>query len=150
MSMVRKLVAVPAVPEADAEGTILLGRVLSREGDLFRVRYGGRDRLGACDPSVDPALIDLAIATGARVVIEDAFEPTIVGTLLTRRPVEVDRDGAVHVEATRFEVTADEALLKTRSAFLSLKADEVEIFGRRILSRARDVARILAAAIQLN
>lgn len=146
----RKLVAVASAPAADAEGTIRLARVFSRDGERFRVRYGGRDRLAACDPSVDPALIEMAMSAGARVVVEDGPEPSIVGTLLTHRPVELDRDGAVHVEATRFEVDAGEALLKTPSAFLLLKGDEVEIFARRILSRARDVARILAAAIQLN
>jgi hypothetical protein len=148
----RRLVAVPSAPQAvtAAEGGIRLARVVSRDGDRFRIRQGGGERLASCDASVDPALIETAIATGARVVVEDGPEPSIVGALATARSVLVDRDGGVRLSVERFEVTAEEALLKTRSAFLSLKGDEVEIFGRRILSRARELARILARAIQLD
>jgi hypothetical protein len=153
LSKQRKLRAVPSEPEAapTAASGIHLGRVVSRQGDSFRVRYAGTERTIPCDRSVDPALVEGAIATGARVVVEDGPGPSIVGTLTTARPVELDRDGAVRLEVTRFEVTAEEeALLKTRSAFVSIKDDGVEMFARRILCRAREVARILAAAIQLN
>jgi hypothetical protein len=148
MSMaVKKLAVVPAAREAASPGSIRLARVAGREGDLFRVVLGRREQAVACDPSVDPALIEEAIASGARVVVE---EDTIVGTLATTRSIPVDRQGAVQISVTRFEVTAREALLKTGSAFVSIKNDEVEIFGRRILSRARELARVLARAIQLN
>ena len=143
----KKLVVVPAAREAASPGSLRLARVAGREGDLFRVVLGRREQVVACDPSVDPALIEEAIASGARVVVE---EDTIVGTLATARSIPVDRQGAVQISVTRFEVTAREALLKTGSAFVSIKNDEVEIFGRRILSRARELARVLARAIQLN
>jgi hypothetical protein len=152
MSMAaKKLVAVADAEERTAsDGALRLARVVAREGDLFRVRLGGDQVLLGCDPSVDPALLEAAIATGARVVVEDGPEPVIAGALATSRSIPVDRDGAVQVSLTRFDVTAGEAILKTPSAFVSLKGDEVEIFGRRILSRARELARVLARAIQLN
>lgn len=146
----RKLRAVPAAKTAPGAG-ILLCRVVSREGDRFRVRQGEREWLARCDGSVDPALIDHALVSHARVVVEDDGEPVIVGTLATRRSVEIGRDLCVRVDVDRFEVAvAGEAILKSPSAFVSVKGDEVEIFARRILSRARDLARILARAIQLN
>jgi len=150
MSMAaKKLVAVPA-PDSGGTGAIQLARVLAREGDLFRVRCAAREELVGCDPSVDPALVEAAIATGARVVVEDGPEALIVGALATTRTVEVGRDDSVRLSVERFEVSAKEAVVKTPSAFVSLKDDEVEIFGRRIVSRARELARILARAIQLN
>jgi len=147
MSMAaKKLVAVPAPDSGSASG-IQLARVLAREGDLFRVRCAGREELAGCDPSVDPALVEAAIATGARVVVEDG---AIVGALATSRTVEVGRDDSVRLLVERFEVSAKEAVVQTPTAFVSLKDDEVELFGRRIVSRARELARILARAIQLN
>ena len=142
----KKLVAVPA-PDSGSGGSIQLARVLAREGDLFRVRCAGREELVPCDASVDPALVEAAIESGARVVVEEA---AIVGALATSRTVEVGRDDSVRLSVERFEVSAKEALVQTPSAFVSLKEDEVELFGRRIVSRARELARILARAIQLN
>jgi len=146
-----KLAAVPApAPDSGSASSVLLARVLAREGDLFRVRCGGRESLVGCDPSVDPALVEAAIASGARVVVEDGPEAAIVGALATSRTVEVGRDDSVRLSFERFEVSANTALVQTPSAFVSLKDDEVEVFGRRIVSRARELARILARAIQLN
>jgi hypothetical protein len=150
-STAKKLTAVPeAVKGTASVGSIGLARVLAREGDLFRVLRGQREELAALDPAVDPALVEDAMASGARVIVEDGPVVAIVGALQTSRSVAVGRDGAVRLSVERFEVTAHEALLKTHSAFVSIKADEVEIFGTRILSRARELARVLARAIQLN
>jgi hypothetical protein len=152
----RRLTAVPGGapgedPGRDAGGAIRLARAIAREGDAFRVRVGGAEWLAECDPSVDPALVDAAIASGARVVLEDGPAPVIVGALATRRAVEVNRAGEVELAVKRFRVAADEEIsLRTDSAFLRARRGEVEIFGRRVLSRAREVVRILARAIQLN
>jgi len=136
---------------APAAGGIRLAAVVGREGDLFRVRAGRWERLAACDSSVDPALVEAAIVSGARVVLEEQPAPVIVGALATRRAVEVGPGEEVHLSVKRFVVEAtEEALLRTRSAFLRVKDDEVELFGGRILSRARELARVLARAIQLN
>jgi len=146
-----KLAAVPApAPDPGSAGSIQLARVLAREGDVFRVRWAGREELVPCDPSVDPALVEAAIASGARVVVEDGPGAAIVGALATSRTVEVGRDDSVRLSVERFEVSAKAALVQTPAAFVSLKDDEVEVFGRRIVSRARELARVLARAIQLN
>ncbi len=133
-------------------GGLQLATVLARDGERFRVHGRGGERLVACDPSVDPALVEEAIATGARVVLEGTTDDlAIVGALATSRAVRIDRQNGVRLEVERFEVAAeDSATLRTGSAFLRVKGDEVETFGRRILTRAREVARILARAIQLN
>jgi hypothetical protein len=146
----RNLVALPSAARAGASGCAVLVRVIAREGDRFRVGHGGREHLVACDPSVDPLLVEEAIATGARVVLEQGPQACIVGALATARAVAIDRAGRVDIEVKRFEVSAEEALIKTASAFVSLKSGEVEIFGGRVLSRARELVRVLARAIQLN
>ena len=150
----RRLRALPGGVAADvapAAGGIRLAVVVGREGDLFRVRAGRWERLAACDPSVDHALVEAALTSGARVVLEEQPAPVIVGALATRRAVEVGPGEEVHLSVKRFVVEAtEEALLRTRSAFLRVKDDEVELFGGRILSRARELARVLARAIQLN
>jgi hypothetical protein len=149
----RRLRALPGgVQEvAPAASGIRLAAVVGREGDLFRVRAGRWERLAACDPSVDPALVEAARASGARVVLEEGPVPVIVGALATRRAVEVTPGEEVRLSVRRFVVEAtEEAALRTRSAFLRVKDDEVELFGGRILSRARELARVLARAIQLN
>ena len=142
---------VPAEVPPAATGGIRLVAVVGREGDRFRVRSGRWERLVACDPSVDPALVEAARASGARVVLEEGPAPVIVGALATRRAVEVGPGEEVRLSVKRFAVeVAEEAVVRTRSAFLRVKGDEVELFGGRILSRAREVARVLARAIQLN
>ncbi len=150
-----KLTAVPgggeAGPRPAPAGGVLLAKVLAREGERFRVRMGGREEVVGCDPSVDPALVDEAIASGARVVLDGAADRAIVGALATARTVTVDREGCLRLSVNRFEVAArDVALLRTDSAFVRVKGDEVEAFGRRVVTRARELARILARAIQLN
>ncbi len=152
----RRLTAVPGGAAEEGPGResgsgVRLARVLGREGDAFRVRVAGAERVAACDPSVDPALVEAAIASGARVVVEDGPAPLIVGGLSTGRAVEVTRDGEVALSVKRFRVAAEEEIsLRTRAAFLQVTGGEVEIFGRRIVSRAREVARLLARVIQLN
>ncbi|HEY1908077.1 MAG TPA: hypothetical protein VGG91_18660 [Myxococcaceae bacterium] len=142
---------VPAEVTPVATGGIRLAIVVGREGERFRVRAGRWERLAACDPSVDPALVEAARASGARVVLEEGPAPVIVGALATRRAVEVGPDDEVRLSVKRFAVeAAEEVVLRTRSAFLRAKGDEVELFGGRILSRARELARVLARAIQLN
>jgi len=139
----RRLRALPGGVAADvapAAGGIRLAVVVGREGDLFRVRAGRWERLAACDPSVDHALVEAALTSGARVVLEEQPAPVIVGALATRRAVEVGPG----------DEASEEAVLRTRSAFVRVKDDEVEMFGGRILSRARELARVLARAIQLN
>lgn len=150
----RRLRALPGGAPAEtapASGGIRLAAVVGREGNRFRVRAGRWERLAACDPSVDLALVEAARASGARVVLEEGPVPVIVGALATRRSVEVGPDEEVRLSVKRFAVeAAEEAVFRTGSAFVRVRDDEVELFGGRILSRARELARVLARAIQLN
>src|SRR5690606_34097664 len=100
------------------------------------------------DESVDPALLDEAHATGARVLVEAGGTPSIVGVVATRRALTLDREGRVTAEVTSLEVSAQEqVLLKIPGAFVRAKAREIEVYGERVLTRARNLAKILAAMI---
>lgn len=135
------------------EPPVLLGQVLSIVGDgLAQVRVGASERHAVIDPSVDPALVLEAIATGARVVLEAGHPPVIVGLLSTHRTLAVDRHGDLKGRLRNLALEMDGSLLlKTPLAFLQMdKEGAVEMFGQRLLSRARKVAKILAAHISLN
>jgi hypothetical protein len=109
---------------------------------------GGAERLLAADASVDPALLREAAATSARVVLDGAV---IVGVLATRRALTIDREGAVEAHVRRFALTAtDEALLSGPDAFVRLKLGDVELYGRRVVSRARELCRVLGRMVKIN
>lgn len=133
---------------APAPGAVALATVVAREGEAYRVRIGRGELLAGRDPSVDPALLEEVMASGARVVLEG---DTIVGCLAVARSLVVDRQGAVEARVTRMEVTAEEsAMLRTRHSFLKLEGPNVEIYGTEILTRARELTRFLARMIKLN
>ena len=92
-----------------------------------------------------------ALAEGSRVLVEAGPSPVVVGVVQTSRALRVNRQGAVDATVERFQVQARQsATLKTASAFLQVKGAEVELYGTRILTRAREVAKILARMINLN
>lgn len=133
------------------EPAVQLGRVTGRAGALWRVAVGARERLLPLDPAVDPALLEEALASGARVVIDGAGAPCVAGVLLSARPLTIDRAGDVAASVRRLAVrVADEALLATPRAFVRVAGEEVELFGNRVLARAREVAKILGRLIALN
>ncbi len=136
----------PAIPSG-----LVLGTLLERQGSAFRVRVAGAERLLPWDPAVDPALLEQAMASGARVVVELGAAPAIVGALVVARPLSIDRHGDVEARVRRLRLTAvDEVLLRTGGAFARLKGGELELYGDRVLTRAREVARILGRMIKLN
>ena len=140
-------VQVPSIQE----GAVLLATVLAEEAGGWRVRIGAREQVVALDPSVDPALVREAMAQGARALVEARPSPALVGVVQTSRALRVDRGGKVDATVERFQVQAHQgATLKTASAFLQVKGAEVELYGERILTRAREVAKILARMINLN
>ncbi len=134
------------------QGAVALGALVAPVGDgRWRVRVGGVEREAAVDASVDPALLDDAAAQGARALLDAGEGLVIVGVVLTARPVSHARDGSVTVRAPRVVVeAASEALVKTPWSFLRLNQSEVEIAGVKVLTRAREVAKILARVIALN
>lgn len=151
MGTVRRVTA-KAPRAALAASAMTLGVIEARVGDdRWRVRAGRETFIAVCDPSVDPALLDEAVRTGARVVVDLADEPVIAGALSTSRAVTYDREGAVLIEARRFVVTAaEEALLRTRAAFVQVKGGDVESFGERVVSRARELLKVLGRNVRIN
>jgi hypothetical protein len=140
--------ALPAArPRPSEPPPLAMALLLGRRDGAWLARVGGEERRLEADPSVDPALLDECLAHGVRVVVEGE---TIVGALSTARAVAFDRKGNVELRARRFSVAADELLLKTAGAFLQVKLDEVEVFGRRVSARARELTQLLGRMIKLN
>jgi hypothetical protein len=136
-----------------AGGGITLARVMGQVPGGFRLRVGAVERLATLDPTVDPALVDEARVTGARVVVDTSEPPAvvIVGLLTTARPVTLDRNGDLAVRARRIVFDATErALLRLPGAFFEVKPGEIELYANRVVTRARELAKTLAAMIKLN
>jgi hypothetical protein len=131
---------------------LVLARLLGRENAGWRVELAGRQVVVPCDASVDPALLDDLAGRGARVVLDTCDGAlTIAGALTTGRPLEINRSGEIDVSAKSFRVTVEEEiLLRGPGAFARVLGDEIELYGRHILSRAREIARILARMIKMN
>ena len=149
--LARGAVETTAAVERLVGPSLVLASVVAREGDSWRVKGGGAEALAGVDASVDAALIEAARTSGARVVLELSEAPVIVGTLQTARAVTVGRDGDVDVDARAFTVTATEkVVMRVPGAFVMVSSGEVEVFANRVLTRAREVAKTLAAMIKFN
>ncbi len=137
---------------AGAASGVALGVVEARAGEShWRVRVGAATLTASCDAAVDPAVVDDAMRAGSRVVLDLAATPVIAGVLITARPVTVDRHGDLRVEVRRFVVTAaEEALVRTRDAFVQVKGGDVETFGERVVSRARELLKVLGRNVRIN
>src|SRR5215471_6808317 len=130
--------------------SIRLARLVGRDSSGWRARLDGREQILQCDSSVDPALLDDAIRSGARAVLEGNNPVIIVGLLTTARSVGIDRENTVDVSVKHCKIQAEEILLKSTASFLRLKYDDVELYGSRILARARELTRLLGRMIKLN
>ncbi|HJL19798.1 MAG TPA: hypothetical protein RMH99_29310 [Sandaracinaceae bacterium LLY-WYZ-13_1] len=141
----------PAPRLVYTQAPVLLGRLLERlDGGRWRVDLGAVERALPVDEAVDPALLDEAAAQGARVLV-DGSAPSIVGVVATRRGLTIDREGRLRERLRSVELEASEQVLfKVPGAFVRAKAREVEVYGDRVLTRARDLAKVLAAMIKLN
>ncbi|MCC6873959.1 MAG: hypothetical protein IT378_06580 [Sandaracinaceae bacterium] len=130
---------------------VLFARIVARAGDAWTVDLGTGERILPADPAVDPELLEQARARGERVLVDSSGEPCIVGVVSTRRAIEIDSDGKVDARVRSFHVDAEEEiLLKTPGAFVRALGREVEVYGERVITRARNMAKILAAMIKLN
>ncbi len=133
------------------QAPVLLGRLVERCESGWVVDLGALRREVSVDESVDPALLDEASETGARVLVDATGAPAIVGVIATRRSLSLDREGRVSAKVKALEIDAEEqVLLKIPGAFFRAKAREVEVYGERVITRARNLAKILAAMIKLN
>lgn len=134
-----------------ARPPVLLATVVGREETGWRVRLGDQERTVGSHDSVDPALLEEALSRGATVVIDNGTEPKIAGVLMTSRALTIDREGSVVAKVQRMEVDAsEEMLLKTPRTFLQLTVRDVELYGVRISTRAREVVKILGSMVKLN
>ncbi|MFY1829225.1 hypothetical protein ACN47A_25125 [Myxococcus fulvus] len=145
----------PPVPDTQAsselDGAIRLATVLAEESSGWRVRLGTKEQVLSLDASVDPGLVREALESGARVLVELSAPPMVVGVVQTSRALRVNRQGRVEAQVEKFDLYSREgATMKTSGAFMQVKGSEVELYGTRILTRAREVAKILARMINLN
>ncbi|MFK7989801.1 MAG: hypothetical protein AB8I08_27530 [Sandaracinaceae bacterium] len=133
------------------QAPVVMGRLLEATASGWRVDLGAMQRELSVDPAVDPALLVESQVRGARVLVDTSGEPTIVGVVQTARAIVVDRDNRVEEQLDSVSLTATrEILLRTPGAFVRAKGRQVELYGDRVLHRARDAVKILAAMIKLN
>ena len=129
----------------------MLGVVLGRGVNGWRVRLGDVERELPADPAVDEALLEEAALTGGRALVDTSAQPVLAGLLVTSRSVRISRTGVVDAEVNDFRVTSEkDILLRTRETFVQLRETEVELHGNRIVARARELAKILGRMIKLN
>jgi len=122
------------------------------EATFWRVRVGLKETVARVDPSLDLALLeDLSSQQGNVVLHGPAESPTILGALTTHRPIHLDDRGDLHVSARRIVLdAADRVLARVPGAFMEVKGEEVEIYANRVVTRARELAKMLAAMIKIN
>lgn len=137
--------------EAGSKHGLSLAVVRERDG-AFVVEIAGEEIPASVAPDVDPALLREVAARGGRVLIESAGgAPVIAGALQTRRALEIDPHGDVVATLRSMKVrAAREVQLSTERALVWIKNDDIELYGREVLTRAREVAKILGRLISLN
>jgi hypothetical protein len=113
---------------------------------------GAREEDASLDPSVDPLLVQECLVARTRVVVERVKGAAIiVGALSTQRPVVIDRQGHLEARAKRISLTGDEeVLLRAAGAFVHLRSEDVELYGKRVIGRARELCRILGRMVKIN
>ncbi|MBX3276027.1 MAG: hypothetical protein KF729_37595 [Sandaracinaceae bacterium] len=130
-----------------------LARLIERDGVAWALELGGERRTVEAGPDVDPALLDEVLERGGRVLVESTSNGalTIAGVVQTQRTLTVDADGEVNVDVKAFRVRAErELLLSSAHAFVRIKRKDIELYGGEVLTRAREVARIIGRLISLN
>ena len=145
-------VSIESLPQTDAVASgPTLARLLGRSEDGYLVEVAGRPCLAAADDDVDPALLADVIARRGRVVLDGSeVQPVIVGVLQTRRTLELDRQGRLVAELDELAVTARRILLRAPRTFVQLADGGLELYGDKVLTRARSLAKTLAAMIKFN
>ncbi len=140
----------PPARAAEQHPSLTLGVVVAVEAGRALVRSGTLERRCAVDPSVDPALLAEAARTGARVVGALAEPPVVVGALSTHRTLAIDAAGGVDVALERFRVTAPDLQLRSTGAFVRVAGEQVELYGTRVVGRARELVKLLGRMVKLN
>jgi hypothetical protein len=130
---------------------VQLAVLLGGDGTCWRVRMGSTERELEAAPDVDPALLLEVAAREGRVLVDAGPPALIAGVLQTSRSLSIDRDGHVAAEVKSLRIKAiDEVVLRTEAAFVRVRDSDVELVGRKVVMRARTIARILGRMIALN
>lgn len=129
-----------------------LGRLIAPRGGPWLVRVGGVEVELAVDASVAPNLLEDAASRGARVLVEHGEAgSTIAGVVMTQLPLSVDADGSLVAVVERLLIEARQgATLHSAGGMIRVQAGDVELYGKKVLTRAREVAQVLARMIRLN
>jgi hypothetical protein len=130
---------------------VQLAVLLGGDGTRWRVRMGSTERELEAAPDVDPALLLEVAAREGRVLVDAGPPALIAGVLQTSRSLSIDRDGHVAAEVKSLRIKAiDEVVLRTEAAFVRVRDSDVELVGRKVVMRARTIAKILGRMIALN
>lgn len=151
----RKVHEVTAAP-SDARvvythAPVLFGVLLDGDGKTWRVRVGANERMLEAADDVDPALLREVAERQGRVLVDAGPPALIAGVLQTTRTVSIDRNGDVDAKVNRFQIHArEEAVLRTNDAYARVRDSDVQLAGRKLVLRAREIAKILGRMIALN
>jgi hypothetical protein len=133
------------------QAPVQLGKLAGLSKEVALVDVGGRVIEAAIDDAVDLHLLAEVVVKRGRVLVEAGTPPCVVGVVQTQRAITVGTDGVVDAEVRQFKVRAkEEVVLQTASAFARIKGGDVELYGERVVTRAREIAKILARMISLN
>lgn len=128
--------------------------IAEEEADGWRIELGGVERVVEASSDVDPALLRDVVRRAGRVLIETLSAdgaPRIAGVLQVRRTLEIDEHGDLVASLRSMQVRATrEIQLTTERALVWIKGDDLELYGKEVLTRAREVAKILGRLISLN
>jgi len=129
-----------------------LARLLGEVEGGWNIEIGGGERRVEASADVDPALLREVAARKGRVLVETSEgAPKIAGVLQVRRALEIDASGDVEATVRSMRVRAKrEIQLTTERALIWIKGEDIEIYGKEVLTRAREVAKILGRLISLN
>jgi hypothetical protein len=121
---------------------------MTEAGADIALRGSGQLVIAVIDEGVDRALIERAMASGDRVLVEvtPGEAPIIVGVVQTRVPERLE------LKAKEIVVDAEsEVLIRAGRSAVRLREDgEVELVGSRILTLSRGLFRIVGRVLRLN
>jgi hypothetical protein len=130
---------------------VLFGVLLEGDGKTWRVKIGASERELEAAGDVDPELLREVAERRGRVLVDAGRPALIAGVLQTSRTIAIDRNGDVDAKVNRFQIHArDEAVLRTNDAYARVRDSDVQLAGRKLVLRAREIAKILGRMIALN
>jgi len=123
------------------------------ERTVVEVRIGTRTVAGALDGALDPAVIDTALRTGERVLVQPEGDGWVVlGALRTRATPGIDEADEVTIRARRLRLEGtDEVQLVSAAASLVMRVTgAVETIARDVTVRATGLHKLIGRVLHLN